>query len=97
MKKPFYILDGYSLIYKSYFAFIRNPLFNHDGDNTSAVFGFFRSLFSFISEYNPEYYAVAMDSLVPTFRHEQYKEYKATRDKTPDDLHEQIPRIEKNS
>ena len=95
MKKPFYILDGYSLIYKSYFAFIRNPLFNHDGDNTSAVFGFFRSLFSFISEYNPEYYAVAMDSLVPTFRHEQYSEYKATRDKTPDDLHEQIPRIEK--
>ena len=95
MKKPFYILDGYSLIYKSYFAFIRNPLFNHDGDNTSAVFGFFRSLFSFINEYKPEYFAVAMDSLVPTFRHEQYDQYKATRDKTPDDLHEQIPRIEK--
>ena len=95
MKKPFYILDGYSLIYKSYFAFIRNPLFNHDGENTSAVFGFFRSLFSFINEYKPEYFAVALDSLVPTFRHEQYEEYKATRDKTPDDLHAQIPRIEK--
>ncbi len=95
MKKPFYILDGYSLIYKSYFAFIRNPLFNHNGENTSAVFGFFRSLFSFMNEYNPEYFAVAMDSLVPTFRHEQYAEYKATRDKTPEDLHDQIPRIEK--
>ena len=95
MKKPFYILDGYSLIYKSYFAFIRNPLFNHDGENTSAVFGFFRSLFSFMNEYQPDYFAVALDSLVPTFRHEQYEEYKATRDKTPDDLHAQIPRIEK--
>ena len=48
-----------------------------------------------MNEYKPEYFAVALDSLVPTFRHEQYKEYKATRDKTPDDLHEQIPRIEK--
>ena len=95
MKKPFYILDGYSLIYKSYFAFIRTPLFNNEGENTSAIFGFFRSLFSFINEYKPEYFAVAMDSLVPTFRHEQYTEYKATRDKTPEELHDQIPRIEK--
>ena len=70
-------------------------MFNIDGDNTSAVFGFFRSLFSFLTEYKPEYFAVAMDSLVPTFRHEQYEEYKATRDKTPEDLHDQIPRIEK--
>ncbi len=95
MKKPFYILDGYSLIYKSYFAFIRTPLLNREGENTSAIFGFFRTLFNFIRDYDPGYFAVAMDSLVPTFRHEDYPEYKATRDKTPRDLHDQIPRIEK--
>jgi len=94
-KSGLFILDGYSLIYKSYFAFIRNPLYNKAGENTSAVFGFFRSLFSFMEQYKPEYFAVAMDSMVPTFRHEIYPEYKATRDKTPDDLHAQIPKIEK--
>ena len=92
---PLYILDGYSLIYKSYFAFIRAPLYNRKNENTSALFGFFRTLFSFIESYSPEYFAVAMDSIGPTFRHEKYSEYKATRDKTPEDLHAQIPRIEK--
>lgn len=92
--EPIYILDGYSLIYKSYFAFINRPLYNPEGKNSSAVFGFFRSLLSFFKEYNPDYFAVALDSLTPTFRHEQYPEYKATRDKTPEDLHAQIPVIE---
>ena len=92
---PFYILDGYSLIYKSYFAFIRAPLYNKKNENTSALFGFFRTLFSFFDHYKPQYFAIAMDSIGPTFRHEQYAEYKATRDKTPEDLHAQIPRIEK--
>ncbi|MCL2705148.1 MAG: DNA polymerase I [Spirochaetaceae bacterium] len=92
---PFYILDGYSLIYKSYFAFIKAPLYNKKNENTSALFGFFRTLFSFFDHYKPQYFAVAMDSIGPTFRHEQYTEYKATRDKTPEDLHAQIPRIEK--
>ena len=92
---PLYILDGYSLIYKSYFAFIRAPLYNKKNENTSAIFGFFRTLFSFFDQYKPEYFAIAMDSIGPTFRHEQYAEYKATREKTPEDLHAQIPRIEK--
>ena len=92
--KTLFILDGYSLIYKSYFAFIRTPMKNPAGENSSAVFGFFRTLFSFFDKYKPEYFLVAMDSLTPTFRHEMYPEYKATRDKTPDDLHAQIPRIE---
>ncbi|MCL2294203.1 MAG: DNA polymerase I [Spirochaetes bacterium] len=92
---PFYILDGYSLIYKSYFAFIKAPLYNKKNENTSALFGFFRTLFSFFTQYKPLYFAVAMDSIGPTFRHEQYPEYKATRDKTPEDLQAQIPRIEK--
>ncbi len=94
MKPPLYVLDGYSLIYRSYFAFIRNPLFNPQGRNSSAVFGFFRTLFGFFNRYDPKFFAVALDSLTPTFRHEKYPEYKATRDKTPQDLHDQVPVVE---
>lgn len=89
-----YVLDGYSVIYRSYFAFIRNPLRNPRGENSSAVFGFVRTLLSLFKEYNPRRFAVIMDSKTPTFRHEKYEEYKANRDATPDDLHAQIPVIE---
>lgn len=88
------LIDGYGLIYRSYFAFINRPLTDHQGNNVSAVFGFFRSLFSLIKEYEPTRIAVAMDSRAPTFRHELFPEYKAQRDKTPEDLHNQIPLIE---
>lgn len=94
MSDPLYLLDGYSIIYRSYFAFIRNPLRNPRGENSSAVFGFVRTLLSIFREYEPKSFAVVMDSRTPTFRHERYPEYKATRDKTPDDLHAQIPVIE---
>lgn len=94
MKKPLYLLDGYSVIYRSYFAFIRNPLRNSRGENTSAIFGFVRTMLSIFREYEPEHFAVVLDSIEETFRHKQYEAYKATRDKTPDDLHAQIPRIE---
>ncbi len=94
MDDALYVLDGYSIIYRSYFAFIRNPMRNPRGENSSAVFGFFRTLVSLFKEYDPKHFVVAMDSIAPTFRHEQYEEYKATRDKTPDDLHAQIPVIE---
>ena len=89
-----YVLDGYSVIYRSYFAFMRNPLRNPRGENSSAVFGFVRTLLSLFKEYNPRRFAVIMDSKTPTFRHEKYEEYKANRDATPDDLHAQIPVIE---
>ena len=94
MKKPLYLLDGYSLIYRSYFAFMGRHLTSPDGRNTSAVFGFFRSLISFFEEYSPEYFAVIMDSRVPTFRHERYADYKANREKAPQELHEQVPVIQ---
>jgi DNA polymerase I len=94
MDEPLYLLDGYSIIYRSYFAFIRNPLRNAEGRNTSAVFGFFRTLLKLLNERKPAYFAVVMDSLTPTFRHEQYPEYKATREKTPEDLHAQVPIVE---
>ncbi len=92
--KPLYLLDGYSLVYRSYFAFIKRPLRNPRGENSSAIFGFFRSLFQFFSAYNPEHFAVVLDSKGPTFRHEQYEAYKATRDETPEELTAQIPIIE---
>lgn len=88
-----YILDSYGLIYRCYFAFISRPLTNSKGENVSALFGFFRNLHSILAHYKPAYIAAAMDSKTPTFRHEMYKEYKATRPKTPEDLHAQIPWI----
>ncbi|MFW5795751.1 MAG: 5'-3' exonuclease, partial [Alkalispirochaeta sp.] len=94
MDDTLYVLDGYSVIYRSYFAFIRKPLRNPRGENSSAVFGFFRTLLSLFREYDPRHFVVVMDSISPTFRHERYEEYKATREKTPEDLHAQIPVIE---
>jgi len=89
-----YLLDGYGLIFRSYFAFIRSPLRNPDGKNISAIFGFFRTLLMILKERKPGMLVVALDSKTPTHRHEHYNEYKATREKSPDDLREQIPIIE---
>ena len=92
---PLYILDTYGLIYRSYFAFVSHPLTNSSGENVSALYGFFRSLHSIFTVYKPQFFVAAFDSRIPTFRHELYPEYKATRDKTPEDLHAQIPHIDK--
>ncbi len=94
MHKALYLLDGYSLIYRSYFAFIKQPLRNPQGQNSSAIFGFFRSLLALLAERRPDRFLVVLDSRTPTFRHQKYKEYKATRDKSPEDLTAQIPIIE---
>ena len=91
MKKPLYLIDGYSLIYRTYFALIRSPLMTSKGKNRNVVFGFFNSLFPFIKKFHCEKLIVVMDSRTKTFRHEFYPEYKANRQKTPEDLHEQIP------
>lgn len=89
-----YILDSYGLIYRCYFAFISRPLTDSKGRNISALFGFFRNLLSLIEHYKPKTLIAALDSKSKTFRHEMYAEYKATRPKTPEDLHAQIPWIE---
>ena len=94
MNLPLYLVDGYSLIYRAYFAFIRRPLTNSRGQNTSAVFGFFSSLFQLLKMREPAFLAVVMDSHTPTFRHEKYPQYKANREKAPQDLHDQVPIIE---
>jgi DNA polymerase-1 len=89
-----YLIDGYSIIYRGYFAFLNRPLLNPKGRNSSSVFVFFRTLFQIVRERNPESVVVAMDSRVPTFRHLRYKQYKATRENAPEDLHAQVPVIE---
>ena len=86
-----YILDSYGLIYRAYFALVNHPLTNPAGDNISAVVIFFKNLKALLSKYKPSYLAAAFDSKTKTFRHEMYPEYKASRAKTPEDLHAQIP------
>jgi DNA polymerase-1 len=95
MKTPLYVIDGYALIFRAYFAFIRNPLLTPDGFNVSAIHGFTRALLSILKDYGPERLVVSLDSRTPTFRDEMYPEYKMTRDKTPEDLKAQFPVIEK--
>ena len=94
MNRPLYLVDSYAFIYRSYFAFLSRPLRNAAGDNVSAVFGFFRFIFNLFDERNPGAFAAVFDSVGPTFRHEMYGEYKATRQKTPEDLHAQVPKVE---
>jgi DNA polymerase I len=93
MKEPLYLLDGYSVIYRSYFGFIRNPITNSKKQNISAIFGFFNTLFSFYRKFNPKRFYITLDSMSPTFRHEMYDQYKANRDKAPQDLHDQVQPI----
>ena len=94
MSRGLVLIDGYSVIYRGYFAFMNRPLLNPQGHNSSSVFVFFRTLFQVVREWTPDTIVVAMDSRTPTFRHERYAEYKATRQKAPQDLHAQVPVIE---
>jgi DNA polymerase-1 len=83
-----------ALAYRAYYAFIRRPLVNSKGENTSALFGFGNSALKIRMEEKPDYWALAWDGPGPTFRHEAYPEYKATRKPMPDDLLHQIPALE---
>ncbi len=93
MTKEIFLLDGHSLIYRSFYAFIRNPLRNSKGVNTSAIFGFVNTLKKLLEKYKPEYLAIVYDTGGETFRHQEFKEYKITRPETPDELKPQIPVI----
>lgn len=92
--KRLFLIDGYAIAYRGYFAFIRRPLTNSRGENTSAVFVFAQTLLKILQEERPDYIAVALDTKEPTFRHKQYAPYKATREKMPDDMIPQIGRIQ---
>ncbi len=95
MKKTLYIIDGHALCYRAYFAFIRNPLTNSKGQNTSAIYGFARMLYRLIADQKPDYLAVAFDPPGRSFRFDLYEEYKANREKMPDDLRSQIDEIKR--
>ena len=93
--KRLFLLDAYALIYRSYFAFIKNPRFNSKGLNTSAMLGFVNILEQLLREQKPTHIAVVFDLNVPTFRHEMFEAYKANREEMPEDLRKSIPYIRK--
>ncbi len=95
MKKRLFIIDGHALCYRAYYAFIRSPLLNSDGQNTSAIFGFARMLLRLITDQKPDYLVVAFDPPKKSFRFAMYPQYKANRQKMPDDLRSQIEEIKK--
>ena len=88
-----YLLDGYALIFRAYYALIRSPRINSKGENTSAIFGFVNTLEDVLRNARPDYLAVAFDPAGGTFRHEAYPEYKAQRDATPEDIKRSVPVI----
>lgn len=91
--KRLFLIDGSALVYRSHFAFAAKPLINKDGLVTSAVFGFATTLLRILEQEKPDYFAVVMDHPDKTFRHIEYPEYKATREKMPDDLRAQLPYV----
>lgn len=92
-KKRLFLIDGSELAYRAYFAFIRNPLINSKGENTSAVFGFTNTLLKLLREEEPDYIGIVFDTKKPTFRHQMFEAYKATREKMPPEMSSQLPRI----
>lgn len=93
MEKKLFLLDAYALIYRSYYAFIRNPRINSKGFNTSAIFGFVNTLEELLRKEKPSHIGVAFDLSAPTFRHVSYSEYKANREETPEDIRKAVPII----
>lgn len=93
MNKRLFLLDAYALIYRSYYAFIKNPRINSKGENTSAIFGFLNTLEDLLRKENPTHLAVAFDPSGKTFRHEAFEAYKAQREETPETIRWSIPFI----
>ena len=88
-----FLIDAYALIYRSYYAFLKNPRINSKGINTSAIFGFINSLEDVLKRENPTHIAVAFDPQGPTFRHEAFEQYKAQREETPEVIRQSVPII----
>lgn len=92
MEKLF-LLDAYALIYRAYYAFIKNPRINSKGFNTSAVLGFVNTLEDVLKKEDPTHIGIAFDPAGPTFRHEAYEQYKAQREETPEAIRLSVPII----
>ena len=90
-EKKLFLLDAYALIYRAHFAFTKTPRINSKGINTSVAFGFTNTLLEVLQKQKPTHIAVAFDTPGKTFRDEIFKEYKATRQETPEDIRYSIP------
>lgn len=93
--KKLYLLDGMALTYRAHFSLIRSPRYTSAGICTNAVFGISNTLFDILKKQKPTHIAAVFDTPGPTFRHEQYPEYKATRDAPPEDLSQQFPLVDR--
>lgn len=88
-----FLLDAYALIYRAYYAFIKNPRINSKGFNTSAILGFVNTLEEVLKKENPTHIGVAFDPSGPTFRHKAFEQYKAQREETPEAIRLSVPII----
>ncbi|PUZ28448.1 DNA polymerase I [Chitinophaga parva] len=95
MQKKLFLLDAMALIYRAYYALIRNPRLTSKGRNTNAQFGFTTTLLDLINKENPTHMAVAFDTLAPTERHSSFADYKANREEAPEDLLAALPDIKR--
>lgn len=95
MKDKIFLIDGTALMYRAYYAFIRNPLINSKGVNTSALYGVINSFLKIIGDYKPHFVMVSFDRKEETFRHKLDETYKANRPPMPDELVEQIEPVKK--
>ncbi len=95
MDKRLFLLDAFALIFRAYYALIRNPRITSKGKNTNAQFGFTNALVDLINKQKPSHMAVCFDTAAPTERHTDYAEYKANRQEAPEDLLASIPDIKK--
>ncbi len=93
--KTLYLIDGTALLYRAYYAHIKNPLTNSKGMNTSAIFGVVNSFMHFVETMRPEHVIIAFDRKGPTFRHEMSEAYKANRPPMPDDMQPQVAPVMK--
>lgn len=90
-----FLLDAYALIYRAYYAFIKNPRYNSKGENTSAILGFVNTLEDVLNNEKPTHIGVAFDPQGGTFRHKAYPEYKAQREETPEAIRFAVPQIKR--
>jgi DNA polymerase I len=93
-QKRLFLLDAYALIFRGYYAFIKNPRINSKGMDTSAIMGFMNSLMDVIKREKPDHLAVAFDKGGSDYRFEMFQEYKANRDETPEAIKIAVPYIQ---
>ena len=93
--KRLYLIDGMPLVYRAYFVFLNNPLITANGFNSSAVFGYTTSLLQILTDEEPTHVAVVFDAPGPTWRTEEYADYKGTRAKAPEGVRDSLPHVQR--